>query len=172
MENDQIKELIQDLIYNKKYENEDIKKIILSLYLTTIKLDKIKKNIYSNSNKLNDLSNKLYSSNIYNNFQDIENNIYLYKGKYLTDIEKIELELVYYASSSNQDISIEAKKLLNELKNLYNNMELTFNDLNKFKQKIVVMQILTNHEITFFDAAYKLLEYYVDKLTYDNDKKI
>lgn len=172
MENDQIKELIQDLIYNKKYENEDIKKIILSLYLTTIKLDKIKKNIYSNSNKLNDLNNKLYSSNIYNNFQDIENSIYLYKGNYLTDIEKIELELLYYVNSSNQDISMEAKMLLNKLKNLYNNMELTFNDINLFKQKIVVMQILTNHEITFYDAAYKLLEYYVDKLTYDKDKKI
>lgn len=140
-------ELVRRCLYDENL-SKDIKKIMLNLYSKHSKLEKIQKNIkISKSNKT---------------LNDLENQIYCINDKNLTDIEKIKLESAYYFQNIQQtkEITSRLQIVSNLITNLEHNKNITDKELLKIKQKIVEIQILSNDEITFYEAAYQLFEDY------------
>lgn len=117
-----------------------------------------------------------------NLLKELENKIYSVKGVVLNDHLRIEYEFLkakkidLKACKFKNDISVLIDKLGEDIDNLENT-----NDLTELKKTLVLLQILTSNDVTFFEAAIELfMEYYADLYSIynneflvedDNDKK-
>ena len=143
MNNDNMNEIIKNYLYDETEKNEEEKKIIISLFLLSKKIDTL----------LN------YNNNY--DLKKLEDAIYLVGNKNLDDKERINLEMLYFQNVNNYEL----KKKVNNINNYIKSHEyLSSEDIEYLKQEIVKLQILSGEDITFFEDAYKLLEKYISKI--------
>ncbi len=141
MENDEREKIIQEFLKQENIDKEE-RKIIINLYLFCKKLDKFRDTLKNNNQEI---------------FQKLEEKIYQGESNEpITDIDKINLEILYYQSLKNPHNLIKLNNIKELIYNKKNN--LSKKDINLLKEKIVELQILNNNDITFYNSSYDLLD--------------
>ena len=154
MDKEETLKVIREYLYGNFNISELERKKILKLYSIYLKLRKIKEN---SGNSLSSLENEIY---------DIED----YNNKYISDIDKIKIETLYYddydkINNKNTKIDyISVQEKVDFIKKSLNQGVVDQNDILELKKKIVEIQFMTNNNITFLEAAYQLFEMYYDEM--------
>lgn len=137
--------LVREYLYNSEIDILD-RKILLKLYLNYLKLDSLK------NNHINDLNN-------------LEDKIYYVDENYMSNLDKINLEISYYKSKNDDNkTATKIKELISIINKKLENPKLTEEDILFIKQKIVEIQILNNCNITFLEASRSLFEKYCKEI--------
>ena len=149
MNKNQIVRIIKECLDNEQISNEN-KKILLNLYLKALKVNKL------DANKTESKSYLKRSDK----YQELEDIIYFIDNKTLSDIDKIKFELYCLKQLKDNTISDRLQEVNNYLKACEKNDQLTLDNINYVKERIVEIQILSNRNVTFYSVVYDLLKKY------------